>query len=782
MDYFKNEKYQEMKNHIIRAIQILSIVCAVSPVYAQTTITQNTEPIAITSWLVAGPFDSPDADKRTEWDATRQGYTTDFLKSIGGETNPRIHKGISVKTPNGKEIEFKPYKWDTSYLDLTEVFSKNTNVCAYLYTELVSDNDQVVVLHLGTNDAGKLWVDGKLVAFHAGNRGAKPSQNIAKIHLKSGKRTSVLIKVDQGGGGWGAYLEVYGLTAHQKFIETKYPKTLELRAVNNYLYEGEAIEAFIEQFSITYFDLKSPTKWTLQHGKNIIYLKENSDKIKFTIPKGIKGEMTLIAKKQIGDKVIEGKLQFLVREKKEKIFKENKEALQIGNKLELFVDDYLIHKLIDVQFMQHQPRDMGSVLRFDKPWEGAHSGYCTVIKEGETYKMYYRGTPHSGSDGNPGEYTCYAESMDGIHWKKPNLGIYEIMGTRENNVILHNDVPFSHNFTPFLDSNPNALPNEKYKAFGGVEKSGLFGFTSKDGIHWNKIGSRPLFTKGAFDSQNVAFWSEKEQQYVLYFRTWTGPDYSGIRTIGRTTSKDFIHWEEPQRMDFGATPMEHLYTNQTSPYFRAPHIYISIAARFMPGRQVISAKQAEQLNVNPEYFRDCSDVVLMSSRGGNKYDRTFMEGFIKPEIGLQNWVSRSNYPALNVVQTGPKEMSLYVSHDNAQPTKHLRRYSMRLDGFASLNAPYSGGEMTTKLLTFKGKELLLNFATSAAGYIKVEILDKSGNKIPGFELENSIEVIGNEIEKKVTWKGNPNLEKLNDKPVRLRFVMKDVDLYSIRFK
>jgi hypothetical protein len=35
-------------------------------------------------------------------------------------------------------------------------------------------------------------------------------------------------------------------------------------------------------------------------------------------------------------------------------------------------------------------------------------------------------------------------------------------------------------------------------------------------------------------------------------------------------------------MDFGKTPVEHLYTNQTAPYFRAPHIYVAIAARFMP--------------------------------------------------------------------------------------------------------------------------------------------------------------------------------------------------------
>ncbi len=457
-------------------------------------------------------------------------------------------------------------------------------------------------------------------------------------------------------------------------------------------------------------------------------------------------------------------------------------VVNIDSKLELFTDYFLIDTLINASLKMHEPIDKGSVLLFDKPWEGPFSAYCTVIHNAEKYQLYYRGVPTAGKDGNKGENTCYAESEDGIHWVKPNLGIYEIMGTPNNNVILADAAPLTHNFSPFFDSNPKALPNEKYKALAGIEKSGLFAITSKDGIHWKKAGDKPVFTKGAFDSQNVSFWSESEQSYLLYFRTWTGPDYSGIRTISRTTSKDFINWTEPERMDFGFTPLEHLYTNQTAPYFRAPHIYISVAARFMPKRQVLTDEQAMQLKVNPKYFKDCSDVVLMTSRGGKKYDRTFMEGFIRPGLGLQNWVSRSNYPALNIVWTSPTEMSIYVNQDYAQPTAHLHRYALRFDGFISVNGSYKVGEMITKPLNFKGEKLFINFSTSAAGYVKVEILDIDGKKIKGFELENSNEIIGNEIKKEVIWSGNPDLEKLNGKPIRLRFTLKDADLYSIKFE
>lgn len=458
------------------------------------------------------------------------------------------------------------------------------------------------------------------------------------------------------------------------------------------------------------------------------------------------------------------------------------EVLNIRSRLELFTDHYLIDTLINTSLKLHEPIDRGSVLKFDEPWEGPFSAYCTVIDNGKKLQLYYRGLPTAGKDGSLSEHTCYAESKDGVNWTKPALEIFEVDGTKENNVILADAAPVTHNFSPFLDERKDVNPQQKYKALGGIEESGLIAYVSEDGIHWNLLQKEPVFTQGKFDSQNVSFWSEKEQLYLCYFRTWTKVGYNGYRSVSRTTSKDFIHWSDPVEMDFGNTQREHLYTNQTSPYYRAPHIYISVAARFMPKRQVLTEAQAKELNVNPKYFKDCSDAVLMTSRGGNKYDRTFMEGFIRPGIGLQNWVSRSNYPALNVVETSPTEMSIYVNQDYAQPTAHLHRYTLRIDGFTSVNALYSGGEMITKAFKFSGNKLLLNMSTSAAGFIKVEILDKDGNKIEGFELENSTEIIGNEIDKTVTWKGNPDLSKLNDQPIKLHFVMKDADLYSIKFE
>ena len=351
--------------------------------------------------------------------------------------------------------------------------------------------------------------------------------------------------------------------------------------------------------------------------------------------------------------------------------------IKLGNKREIFVDYFLVDSLKNARLVLHAPRDEGPVLYFDNPWEGILSGACTLIKDGELYRIYYRGLPKAGGDGTDAEVTCYAESKDGINWRKPELGLFEIAGSSKNNIILANSAPCSHNFSPFLDTNPDTNPAQRFKAVCGTVKSGLMALVSPDGIHWTKLQDEPIFTKGVFDTQNVAFWSESENCYVCYFRTYSEGGFKGFRTVSRTTSRDFINWTDPVEMDFGDTPQEHIYTQQTHPYFRAPHIYIAIGARFMPNRQVLSEAQAKKLNVNPKYFKDCSDAILMSSRGGGTYDRTFMESFIRPGIGLQNWVSRSNYPALNVIQTGPTEMSVYITQDYAQPTAHLQRYSLR---------------------------------------------------------------------------------------------------------
>ncbi|MCL4179052.1 MAG: hypothetical protein KJ072_15080 [Verrucomicrobia bacterium] len=458
------------------------------------------------------------------------------------------------------------------------------------------------------------------------------------------------------------------------------------------------------------------------------------------------------------------------------------DTIDLGTRVELFVDDFLIERAEGVTLKLHEPVAAGVALRFDEPWEGAFSGYVTVLQDGGVYRLYYRGLPTAGRDGSADEVTCCAESRDGVAWTKPKLRLFEVRGTRGNNVVLAGQAPFSHNFAPFIDRRPGVPADERYKALAGTSASGLFGFVSADGLRWRKWRDTPLVTQGAFDSQNVAFWSEAERQYVLYLRTWTGGEFAGFRTISRATSPNFLEWSEPVEMDYGDTPREHLYTSQTHPYFRAPHIYVALPMRFLPGRKVLTDEQAGILGVTRGYVSDCAEAVFMTSRGGARFTRTFMEGFIRPGLDLGNWASRAGLTALGVVPTGTNEMSLYKQAHYAQPTCHLLRYTLRTDGFASVNAPYQGGELITKPLRFTGRELVLNVSTSAAGSLRVEVQNAEGTPVPGFSLGDSTEIVGDAIERVVRWDAGSDLSAFANRPVRLRFVMKDADLYSLRFR
>jgi hypothetical protein len=460
-------------------------------------------------------------------------------------------------------------------------------------------------------------------------------------------------------------------------------------------------------------------------------------------------------------------------------------VVNIDNR-EIFIDNYLIKDKRNVELFLHKPTLKEKVILFDKKWEGPFSGYMTILKD-TIYRLYYRGHDRQ----NKKATTCYAESRDGISWDKPDLGLYEVSGTYNNNVIMTNNEPFEHNFSPFIDSNPNTPSNQKFKAIAGKKESGLYRFVSADGINWSFFSSEPFITNigresdySIFDSQNVAFWSESEQMYVCYYRTWKKINSTNYRTVSRTTSLDFINWTSSEEIiiEGDNLDLEQIYTNQTHPYFRAPHIYISTAARFVPNCNAISTNQAESIQVNKAYFNDCSDIILMSSRGGTIFKREFPEAFIKPEIGYNNWTSRTNYPVLNIIQTSPEEMSLYVQNNYGQPTAHLVRYAIRLDGLASIRAKYVEGKFTTKPFILESKNLFINYSTSAAGYILVEVMNHNYNVIPGFSKSNSQKIVGNEIKREVLWNGGTELSSLLNKPISLRFIMKEADIYSISFE
>lgn len=439
-----------------------------------------------------------------------------------------------------------------------------------------------------------------------------------------------------------------------------------------------------------------------------------------------------------------------------------KPTYEMGQRRELFVDDFLIDGISDgLQRRLHHPDPREIVLQLDKPWEGQTSAYFAMVQDGERVLMYYRGQAGPGSTG---QVCCLAESDDGIHFKRINAGLIEFEGSKENNIVWKG--VGAHNFTPFLDSNPDAPADERFKAMGYSHKGkGLGVFASPDGIHWRELLDHPAITAGAFDSQNLAFWDSRRKCYVDYHRKGR----NGVRDVMTCTSKDFRTWTEPVFLEYSDTRLEHLYTNGILPYPRAPHIYLGLPARFVPNRTKIEDRKDPGV----------SDAILMSSRDGLNFQR-WSNALIRPSTEPEVWTDRNNYPAWGIIETGPEELSIYWTEHYRHPGMRLRRGAIRKDGFVSLQSAGTVGEVLTRPLKITGDSLEVNYATDATGWIRFELCRSDGTAIPGFTLYDSETLFGNEIEHHVTWRGG-SLSEIGDQPVRLRLRMENADLYSLRF-
>lgn len=435
----------------------------------------------------------------------------------------------------------------------------------------------------------------------------------------------------------------------------------------------------------------------------------------------------------------------------------------IGSEAELFVDRHRIASCSGVALRMHSPRWTGSAIRFDRPWEGPTSAYVTVFRDEGRYRMYYRGSPGSGSS----EQTCYAESDDGIEWRKPSLGLFDWEGSARNNIVWRG--AGTHNFTPFKDARPAVPADERFKAVGrGIERTDtLLAFASADGLQWRALSAEPVFAEGRFDSQNVAFWDPNRGKYRCYYRT----PYRGVRGIGVVESADFRHWANPRLITIDPPDPEHFYTNSTIPYFRNPRIYLAFPKRFFPQRRRLPDHPADGI----------SEAVLLSSRDGLRFDRTFMEAWVRPGRDRRNWGDRSSMAAWGLLRTAEDELSVYVSQHYRFDSAHLLRGTLRLDGFASARAGYSGGQVNTTPLSFAGRQLVLNYATGAGGSIRVEMQDEASRPLGGFSLEDSAELYGDEIGEPCRWTTGSDLRSLSGKRIRIRFALKDCDLYSYRF-
>jgi hypothetical protein len=457
-------------------------------------------------------------------------------------------------------------------------------------------------------------------------------------------------------------------------------------------------------------------------------------------------------------------------------------TIDVGSDRQLFLDDLFFESNSGIELKMHKPRAEEVIFQRDKPWETRSLDTPCIVRDGDLYRMWYRADQGSRSDRmESGSWLCYAESKDCINWDKPNLGLVEYEGSSANNIVFP-----AEGIGGFSVKNPSVLIDhaapsaERYKMIArtiGVKPTTMCGFVSSDGLLWRSIETNPILTDGPFDSHNIVVWDDEISRYVLYLRgtdkSASGPFQGGLRAIRRSESKDFRNWspseivltaDEDDPSDF------HLYTNAAVKYHRAARAYLMFPMTLYDERHYPGAP-----------FHGLSDVIFASSRDGISWDRQFREPFIAPGLDERNWCDRNPMMGAGIVETGPDELSMVFQELHKAEESRFRRCTLRLDGFVSASAPYSGwSEFITPPMTFTGSALELNYSTSGGGSIYVELQDETGTPIPGFTLDDCSEIFGDLTAGDVAWKGDPDMAALAGRPAKMRVRMRDADLYAFR--
>ena len=470
---------------------------------------------------------------------------------------------------------------------------------------------------------------------------------------------------------------------------------------------------------------------------------------------------------------------------------------------EVFWDYFLVDKeKTTAQLVMKQPMKREVCLVHEEVWEDRLANYHNIFKDGDIYRMYYLVGANNVKINTDTTitaklYACYAESRDGIHWKKPFLGVCEpYEGMAENNIVMDDRYGQLDNFFVFRDDNPHCPENEKYKAVvrrktgkPGLANDSLWCYVSADAIHF--VEGWCIHSCGAFDSLNTAMWDEKIGKYRCWFRGFHDPtDWcitAGKRDIRYMESYDFKNWSEEKRIEINSPNDFQLYTNNIQKYYRNDNIFVGFPTRYVERKEwtdnfeQLCGKERRKIrmkNLEPREGLAITDGMFMTSRDGKNWER-FDEAFITVgEENGENWIYGDCYMGYGMTETesenGGKEISIYIPEErwSYRPVK-LRRYTLRLDGFASFRAGLSGGKLVTKPFTFEGESLEVNFATSAAGSLYISFLDNDGNRIVGYE---SCELFGDTVSRKVKFK--KSLLDLNGKKVRMEILMSDADIYS----
>ncbi len=469
--------------------------------------------------------------------------------------------------------------------------------------------------------------------------------------------------------------------------------------------------------------------------------------------------------------------------------------LSLGTAKQLLFDDALVEaKEGFTTTMNPAMRSNTPALTSEKSWERHGCSCPTVMLDEGIYKMWYTA---NGEDGVARE--CYATSTDGIRWERPNLGLIDYQGSRNNNII-----PLRHE-TIFKD--PSAEPERRFKSISGGGKydyvavygggarfrydenppetwhyGSVAGAYSPDGIHWTACEKllMPWYT----DTRNVAFWDDRIQKYVAYVR-WN--EYLRVedgaqrgsfdyRAIARAESADYENFPVPEKI------LEPDFDDPEDADMWGGGLYDTAAVKYPFADDAYFIFTAAYYHTT-----DALDIQLATSHDGINFTR-WHEPFVR--LGPTGaFDSMMIYMGVGMLPIGDELWMYYGGFDQPHDKVTGEDYCpaigcarLRLDGFVSQDAAGQGGSLTTLPFTVEGSHLEVNMDGSARGWLKVEILDEGMQPIEGFTEANADRLGGSSTSQTVTWGGRRDLLALKGQTVRLRFVGQSVKLYAFQLQ
>ena len=483
-------------------------------------------------------------------------------------------------------------------------------------------------------------------------------------------------------------------------------------------------------------------------------------------------------------------------------------AIDVGDTKQLFIDHRFIESFENIQLVVNSPvKRPQPVLRSDKPWDAFRLIYFSVAEDSGTYRMWYQAFDNDQWNGGTSRM-CYAVSDDGLSWKKPNLGLVEYRGSKENNILLKESSKLAY---VFID--PHGSKKQRYKMLSGIGTTRMR--SSPDGIHWTLHPQ--IVWQPRWDTQKQAWWDPRIDKYVVQTRVqlktenalpfpFVSPIESNppvvapklhrpVRALGRLELDDIMKPWPADRLKTVMTADEHdppgsdiyhpggvyQYPHAADAYFMFPLTY----QHFTEGE-------------GPVHNDGVNDTQFAASRNGvhwMRYDRkSFIPRGMPGDVDYgythaTGFFARRGSYLYQYYLGWPYSHGGYrrLSPAERQDRKNWGRQSIRavvhrLDGFVSVDAPYEGGWLVTAPIVFQGKRLELNIEVSAMGGALVEIQDQHGKSIPGFRLQECDRILMNDPAYTVRWKGNSDVSAWAGRPVRLKITMRSAKLYAFQFR